>query len=125
MEMTGSQNYLKNSKTSSDSKFSNCRVPTNKNLVFSGLINDEFLQHHSATRRRSISSLCLASDTSLTENDRDVLESSTNEFRSHDCVTVGRSFVYMQKSNGDKIAPCGTPWVIGRAADKDEPMRTF
>jgi hypothetical protein len=33
--------------------------------------------------------------------------------------------VYMQKSNGDKIAPCGTPWVIGRAADKDEPMRTF
>jgi hypothetical protein len=32
---------------------------------------------------------------------------------------------YMQKSNGDRIAPCGTPWVVGRAADKDEPMQTF
>jgi hypothetical protein len=25
-----------------DSKFRNCRVPTNRNLVFSGLINNEF-----------------------------------------------------------------------------------
>ena len=126
MEVTGTIVLFKKFKDiSSDSEFSNFRVPTNRNLVFSGLNNNEFLQHHSATRRRSVSSLCLASDTSLTENDRDNLESSTNEFRSHDCVTVGRSFVYMQKSNGDKIAPCGTPWVIGRAADKDEPMRTF
>jgi hypothetical protein len=128
LEVTGTIVLFKKFKDiSSDSKFSNCRVPTNRNLVFLGLINNEFLQHHSATRRRSVSSLCLASDTSLTENDRDILESSTNEFRSHDYVTVGRSFVYMQKSNGDncKIAPCGTPWVIGRAADKDEPMRTF
>ena len=82
----------------SGNKFSNCRVPTSKNLVFSGLIRSEFLQHHSATRRRSVSSLCLASDISSTENDKDNLESSTNEFRLHVCVTVGRSFVYMQKA---------------------------
>ena len=126
MEVTGMIVLFKKFKDiSSDSKFSNCRVPTNKNLVFSGLMNNEFLQHHSATRRRAVSSLCLASDTCLIENDRDILESSTNKFRSHDCVTVGRSFVYMQKSNGDKIAPCGTSWVIGKAADKDEPMQTF
>jgi hypothetical protein len=92
MEVTGMIVLFKKFKDiSSDSKFSNCRVPTNRNLVF--LINNEFLQHHSATRRRSVSSLCLASDTSLTENDRDILESSTNEFTSLDCVTVGRSFV--------------------------------
>ena len=83
---------------SSDSELNNCRVLTNRNFVFSGLINNEFLQHHSATRRRSVSSLCLASDTSLMENDIDILESSTNEFKLHDCVTVGRSFVYMQKA---------------------------
>ena len=68
MEVTGTIVLFKKFKDiSSDSKFSNCRVPTNRNLVFSGLINNEFLQHHSATRRRSVSSLCLASDTSLTE----------------------------------------------------------
>ena len=49
----------------------------------------------------------------------------TNEFRLHVCATVGRSFAYMQKSNSDRIAPCGTPWVIGRAANNDDPMRTF
>ena len=105
--------------------FSNCRDPTNINLVFSGLINNEFLQHHSATRRRSVSSLYLASDISSTGNDKDILESSTNEFKLHVCVTVGKSFVYMQKSSGDKVAPCGKPCVIERAVDRDDPMQTF
>ena len=51
MEETGTIVLFKKFKDiSSDSKFSNCRVPTNRNLVFSGLINNEFLQHHSATR---------------------------------------------------------------------------
>ena len=98
MEVTGTIVLFKKFEDmSSDSEFNNCRVPTNKNFVFSGLINSEVLQHHSATKRRSVSSLCLASDTSLIENDIDILESSTNEFRSHYCVTVGRLFVYMQK----------------------------
>ena len=36
--------------------FSNCRDPTRINMVYSGLINNEFLQYHSATKRRSVSS---------------------------------------------------------------------
>ena len=69
--------------------FSNCRDSTNINLVFTGLINySEFLQHHSATKRRSVSSLYLASDISSTGNDKDILESSTNEVKSHGCKKV-------------------------------------
>ena len=130
MEVTGTivlfKKFFKKFKDmSSDSEFNNYRVPTNRNFVFSGLINNEFLQHHSATRRRSVSSLYLASDTSLIENDIDILESSTNEFILLECVTVGKSFVCMQKSNGDKIAPCGAPEVIGRAADEDDQCGLF
>ena len=113
MEVTGTIVLFKKFKDmSSDSEFNNCRVPTNKNFVFLGLINSEFLQHHSATRRRSVSSLCLASDTSLIENDIDILDSSTNEFKSH-----GR--LYICKKAMGKNSP------LGRTADEDEPMRTF
>ena len=66
----------------------------------------------------------LGSDISSTKNDKDILESSTNEFRLHVCVTVGKPFVYMQKSNGDRIT---SRQIMGyrRAADNDDPMRTF
>ena len=84
-----------------------------------------FYNTHSATKRMSVSCLYLASDISSTGNDKDILELSTNEFKSHVCVTVGRSFVYIQKSSGDKIAPCGKPCVIERAVNRDDPMRTF
>ena len=46
MEVTGTIVLFKKFKDMpSDSEFNNCRVPTNKNFVFSGLINSEFLQH--------------------------------------------------------------------------------
>ena len=31
----------------------------------------------------------------------------------------------MQNRSGDSIVPCGTPWVIGRADDLVDPMRTY
>jgi hypothetical protein len=53
MEVTGTIVLFKKFKDiSSDSKFSNCRVPTISNLVFSGLINNEFLQHAPAIRQQ-------------------------------------------------------------------------
>ena len=57
MEVTGTIVLFKKFKDmSSDSEFNNCRVPTKRKFVFSGLINSEFLRHHSSTRRRSVSS---------------------------------------------------------------------
>jgi len=36
---------------------------------------------------------------------------------------VGLSEAYMLNSNGERIAPCGTPAVIGAISDVDYPQR--
>jgi hypothetical protein len=69
--------------------------------------------------------LCLASTTSSIEKDKRIIESSTKESKSQACVIDGKSFLYMKKRSGDRIAPCGTPCAIGRTLDTDEPMRSF
>ena len=109
---TGLIDLFKNVKVISWGRADNeWRVPTKRNLVFSGLINNSFLQHHAATWRRSSSRLRRASVTSLIGNDKDNFESSTEQFKSHTCVIDGRSFVYMQNKSGDRMAPYGTPCV--------------
>ena len=104
--------------------FNSWGVPIRRNLVFSGLISNSLVEHHLATRRRSSSRFALAEMVSLMEKDRKTLESSTYDSREVLRGDSGRSFMYMQKSKGESIAPCGTPWVRLRGEDKVEPIRT-
>ena len=118
--------FLKNVRDISFGRvFNNWRVATKRNLVLTGLTGNSFSQHHAATWHRSFSRLCLASTTSSIEKDKRIIESSTKESKSQACVIDGKSFLYMKKRSGDRIAPCGTPCAIGRTLDTDEPMRSF
>ena len=58
--------------------------------------------------------------------DRKTYESSAYDSRKLLRGDSGRSFMYtgIQKSKGESIAPCGTPWVRLRGEDKVEPIRT-
>jgi hypothetical protein len=47
----------------------------------------------------------------IMEKDSKTLESSTYDSRELLCGDSGRSFMYMQKSKGESIAPCSRPWV--------------
>jgi hypothetical protein len=49
------------------------------------------------------------------EKDRKTLESSTYDSSELLCGDSGRSFMYMRKSKGESIAPCGRAFLWGRA----------
>ena len=51
--------------------------------------------------------------------------SSANSKAIDEKTTVGRSFMYIKKSNGPNTDPCGTPDVTVRSFDNWSPIRTF
>ena len=61
---------------------------------------------------------------SLMGKDTKTLESSIYDSSELLRRDNGRSFIYMQKSKGESIAPCGTPWLRLRGDDNVEPVCT-
>ena len=107
---TGRRGFFKNgSGMSIASVFNNWRVPTSKNFVFSGLINNSFSQHLVATLLRSVSRWCFVSTASSIRNHSKIFESSTKESKLETCTIEGRSLVYREKRIGNRIVPCGIP----------------
>lgn len=73
-----------------------------------------FAQHHQATLCRSYSSFSITESTSASGNDRNTCKSSTYGSRLQVPEAEGGSLRQMQKSSGERTAPCGTLCVISR-----------
>ena len=124
-DATGSKDLSRKDTTGEEENLLSCLVAMSINLVLSGFILTA--DFHSTKLRRAVGlvlglqSLCLRQVKKMTGrpwNRRHMIQDHTLEACKANRLDI------MQNSNGERIAPWGTPWVIGRGSDKIELIRT-
>ena len=91
-----------------DSTSTNVAAQTLNHIGFlgSGLKSIFQLKAHLEIAMRSLFRIFALSFSSLTTANRDVSSANNLAF---DCNSLGKSLIYIRKSSGPKIDPCGTP----------------